>query len=77
MTQTTATKLNPVQLHLLQLFSHELGQNELAEIKSLLADYFVRKADEEMKHLQQQKPTAQADLDALLTSHLRTPYQKS
>lgn len=73
----TATKLNAVQLHLLQLFSHELEQNELADIKSLLADYFVRKADEEMQRLQQQSPTTQADLDDLLNQHLRTPYQKS
>lgn len=71
----TTTKLNPVQLHLLQLFSHDLSQNELTDIKRLLADYFVRKADEEMATLQQQKPTTQADLDALLNAHLRTPYK--
>ena len=71
----TATKLNAVQLHLLQLFSHDLSQSELADIKALLADYFVRKADEEMARLQQQNPTTQADLDALLNAHLRIPYQ--
>lgn len=71
----TATKLNPVQLHLLKLFSHDLSQNELADIKKLLADYFVSKADEEMAHLQQQRPTTQTDLDALLNAHLRTPYK--
>ncbi|MGF7217456.1 hypothetical protein GGR92_003630 [Spirosoma lacussanchae] len=71
----TTTKLNPVQLHLLQLFSHDLSQNELTDIKRLLADYFVQKADEEMASLQQQKPTTQADLDALLNTHLRTPYK--
>lgn len=63
------TKLNPAQLHLLELFSHDLGQNELADIKALLADYFVRKADEEMARLQQQNPITQADLDALLNAH--------
>ena len=71
----TATKLNPVQLHLLQLFSHDLSQSELADIKKLLADYFVSKADEEMARLQQQRPTTQTDLDALLNAHLRTPYK--
>ncbi|WP_020594730.1 hypothetical protein [Spirosoma panaciterrae] len=69
------TKLNPVQLHLLQLFSHDLSQNELKDIKALLADYFVRKADEEMERLQQQKPMTQDDLNALLTAHLRTSYK--
>ncbi|GAB3225597.1 hypothetical protein [Spirosoma arcticum] len=71
----TTTRLNPVQLHLLQLFSHDLGQNELADIKTLLADYFVQKADEEMNRLQAQHPTSRADLDTLLTTHLRTPYK--
>lgn len=65
----TATKLNPVQLHLLQLFAHNLGQNELADIKALLANYFVSRADAEMMRLQQQQPTTQADLDALLHTY--------
>ncbi len=68
------TKLNPVQLHLLRLFAHDLNPNELTDIMQLLSDYFVRKADEEMARLQQQKPTMQADLDKLLSTHLRTPY---
>ncbi len=71
----TATKLNPVQLHLLQLFAHDLDPNELADIKNLLANYFVSKADEEMERLQQQSPSTQADLDLLLDTHLRTPYK--
>jgi hypothetical protein len=71
----TATKLNPVQLQLLRLFAHDLGQSELADIQALLADYFVRKADEEMSHLQAQQPITEADLDVLLTTHLRTPYR--
>lgn len=69
------TKFNPVQLHLLRLFAHDLNPNELADIKQLLSEYFVRKADEEMARLQQQKPTTQADLDTLLSTHLRTPYK--
>ncbi|MBN8823315.1 MULTISPECIES: hypothetical protein [unclassified Spirosoma] len=70
------TKLNPVQLHLLQLFSHDLSQNELKDIKALLADYFVKKADEEMVRLQEQKSITQKDMDELLTAHLRTPYKQ-
>ena len=71
----TTTKLNPVQLHLLKLFVHDLSQDELGDIKKLLADYFIQKADEEMATLQQHRPTTQADLDTLLTTHLRTPYK--
>ena len=71
----TTTKLNAVQLHLLQLFAHNMSDHELADIKQLLGDYFVRNADEEVARLQQQQPKTQNDLDALLNSHLRTPYQ--
>lgn len=71
----TATKLNPAQLHMLKILAHDLSENTLADIKKLLADYFVKKADEEMAHLQQQRPTTQADLNALLNTHLRTPYK--
>lgn len=70
------TKLNPVQLQLLRLFAHDISPDELTEIKRLLSDYFVRKADEEMARLQEQKPASQADLDALLNTHLRTPYNQ-
>lgn len=69
------TKLNPVQLHLLQLFSHNMSEQELEDIKQLLADYYVRKADEEMACIQQVKPTEQSDLNVLLNTHLRTPYR--
>jgi hypothetical protein len=71
----TTTKLNPVQLHLLQLFSHDLSPNELTDIKRLLADYFVKRADEEMTTLQQQNPITQADLDALINIQLRNLYK--
>ena len=71
-----STKLNSVQLHLLRLFAHDISQHELADVKKLLSDYFVRKADEEMARLQQKKPTTQADLDALLNAHLRTPCKQ-
>ena len=70
------TKLNSVQLHLLQLFAHDIRPDELTDIKELLGDYFVRRADEEMARLQKQQPTTQADLDAILNNHLRTPYNQ-
>ena len=42
----TPTKLNPVQMHLLELFSRTMTERELVEIKELLAHYYARKADE-------------------------------
>ncbi|MEM1120132.1 MAG: hypothetical protein AAGJ18_06760 [Bacteroidota bacterium] len=44
----SATKLNPVQLHLLELFSKNMGEEELAAIKQLLAHYYQRKVQQEV-----------------------------
>jgi len=40
------TKLNAVQLHLLELFSRKMTERELLEIKELLVQYYASKADE-------------------------------
>ncbi len=42
------TKLNPVQLHLLELFSKEMSEKELLEIKEVLVQYYSRKVDQEL-----------------------------
>lgn len=42
---TSPTKLNPVQLHLLELFSRNMGEEELADIKKLLSAYYLEKVE--------------------------------
>lgn len=46
--QVEASKLNKVQLHLIELFSRPMSEQELLEIKALLVQYYVQKADEEL-----------------------------
>ncbi len=46
--QATATKLNPVQLHFIELFSRPMNEQELQDIKELLLRYYAEKADEEL-----------------------------
>lgn len=43
-----SAKLNPVQLHLLELFSKDMTEQELLDIKALLVQYYSRKVDEEL-----------------------------
>ena len=43
--QPTATKLNPVQLHLMELFSRPMTEQELLDIKELLSRYYAQNAD--------------------------------
>lgn len=51
----SATKLNAVQLHLLELFSGEMTDKELADVKGLLKDYYAKRVDEDMDMLWEQR----------------------
>jgi len=44
-----ATKLNPVQLHLLEMFSKKMSERELLEIKNLLVQYYTTKIEKEVE----------------------------
>jgi hypothetical protein len=39
----TATKLNPIQIHLLQMFDRLKSENELQELKGFLTNYYAQK----------------------------------
>ncbi len=44
-------KLTNVQIELLKLFQYNLPENQLAEIKNMLAKYFAKTASAEMDKL--------------------------
>lgn len=46
--ENISTKLNPVQLHLLQMFSKSMTNDELVEIKKILSDYYFNKVEAEV-----------------------------
>jgi hypothetical protein len=70
-----ATKLNPVQLYLLKLFSRPMDEQDLLAIKSLLADYYAQKVDAESEKIWEAKGMNQQTISDLLNTHLRTPYK--
>jgi hypothetical protein len=45
-------KLTNLQMELLKVFNKDLPDHQVLEIRSLLADYFMQKADDEMNHLE-------------------------
>ena len=55
MTQLTATKLNAVQLHLIELFARPVTEQELLDIKELLVQYYAQKADAELDRIWEKK----------------------
>ncbi len=69
-----ATKLNTVQLQLLQLFARQMAENELAEVKAMLVAYYDRKITEEADQLWEQKGMTANTMNDLLNTHIRSPY---
>ncbi len=70
-----ATKLNTVQLQLLQLFARQMAENELAEVKAMLVAYYDRKITEEADKLWEQKGMSSETMNDLLNTHIRSPYK--
>jgi hypothetical protein len=70
-----ATLLNPVQLHLLRMFSYSRNEENLHELKEVLFDYYCRKVDEEGKRIWKEKKMSNELMQELLNTHIRTPYK--
>lgn len=73
-----ANKLNPVQLHLLELFSKNMTEQELMEIKELLVQYYSRKVDEEVNQIWKKRGYTKKTFEkATKNLHLRSKKQKT
>lgn len=71
------TGLHPIQLHLLQLFSKEMSDQELEEVKRLLMEYYDQKVTQEVDDIWESRGMTDETMDALLYTHLRSPYRES
>ena len=68
-----ATKLNPVQNHLLTLFNKGMGEQELTDIKALLIQYYKEKIEQELDAFWQKKQHTTATFKAATKDlHLRS-----
>ncbi|MEK7256694.1 MAG: hypothetical protein AAB316_18210 [Bacteroidota bacterium] len=61
-----STRLNPVQMHLLHLFSRPMSEQELKELKMLLVEWYDRKAQEEMDKLWEERGLSNETMDEIL-----------
>ena len=68
-------KLTNLQVELLQTFSYSLPDEQLAEIRQLLAQYFLNKADAEMDKLWQENGWDENTIETWVKGHDRTPYR--
>lgn len=66
--------LNHHQLEILQLFSRELEETDLIEIKRLIVRYLAEKATRLADEVWEKNNWTNDDMERILKSHLRTPY---
>ena len=67
--------MSNLQLELLKLYSTDIPDDQLLEIKKILAKYFAKQIDLEMNNLWDEKNWSQETIDNWKNSHLRTPYK--
>jgi hypothetical protein len=64
------------QQAVLQLLSRPLSEKQLTDIKKIIEQYLAGQTDALAQQAWQEKGYTQADMDTLLTTHVRTPYKK-
>lgn len=70
------TPLTNLQLELLKVFSHDLSETELKEIKAILMDYFAKKAISAADTVWDKDKWNEEKIKSILNESERTPYGK-
>jgi len=70
-----ARKLNNIQLELLKLFSIDLSNEQLLEIKDLLSKYFADKITSQMDSLFEENNWDEEQIEKWSKEHMRTKYK--
>ncbi|GAB4034154.1 hypothetical protein GCM10028774_19500 [Spirosoma jeollabukense] len=60
-------------MELLKLYPYTVSEEELKEIRLLLADYFAQRIDSEMDQLWQEKGWNEQTIENWKNEHLRSP----
>ena len=71
-----AKVLNEAQLSILRLLGSMKTVEEVNELRQVICDYYARKVDEEMDRLCAEGKWDNEKNEAVLTEHLRTPYNR-
>ena len=70
-----AQKLSNLQLELIKVFSQQLDEVQLFEIRDLLSNYFAEKATHEMDRLWTENNWNNKTIDVWADEHIRTPIK--
>jgi len=72
---SSARKLSNIQLELLKVFSIDLSEEQLREIKELLSKYFADKITVEMDKLFEENDWGEGQIEIWSKEHMRTEYK--
>lgn len=70
-----AQKLTNLQVELVKMFAREIPDEQLIEIKNMLAKYFADVASREMDKLWDENDWSDDTMEEWLGEHNRTPYK--
>lgn len=68
--------LSNLQIELLKVFSRNVSDEDVIEIRRLLTRYFAEKAIQEANKVWDEKGWTAEDAERMLHEHMRTPYQQ-
>ena len=71
-----AQKLSNLQLELIKVFSQQLDEVQLFEIRDLLSNYFAEKATQEMDKHWTENNWNNKTIDVWANEHMRTPIKE-
>lgn len=67
---------SPFQIQMLEMFSHVNSQQEMDDIRRLLAQYFAKRAEDEIDRLWDEGTLNEKVIEDWKTEHMRIPYHQ-
>ena len=73
-TANNNTVFNPIQQHLLLMFSHMNSDEQLKELKKALSEFYFNEVEKGMAELEAKGLWSMEKCEEIAKEHLRTPY---
>ena len=70
----TASTINPVQLHLLEMFNYCNSEKMMSDLKDVLAQFYAEQVQKEADRLWDNGTLNGEAIEHILGEHWRTPY---
>lgn len=68
--------LSNIQQELLKLYSTNIPDKQLVDIRLMLSDYFAKEVDNELNQVWKERKWSDKTIQDWKEKHLRTPYNK-